>query len=323
MIDDRPGLQMVPIEQVTENPLNPRITNKVDVERLANLIREVGWADGITAYYQSGEYIILGGHRRYHAGLALQCDSIPVYVVPKPETPEDELRIITSLQGDFTDWSPYEWGRFIYNGWVKMGKPPVNLNKGFMTILSSHNKINNENEIRLMLRSFEIISADLWADWLENDYCKFSLANKIAHWVHMLKHHKPVLYDQLDKEYTIRQLFQKAKLKCFNEAEIRRTSIFLVADDEHIIEFITKTEQTHEQFEKRVSYENFKSKDRFKRSMNGIRRSHTEFRNLKPETSEEYVKSLLTLNELKKAIQTKREAIKRQLEELEAETNRA
>lgn len=64
-------LIMADIKDVEPNPLNPRMDNTIKTDELQRVIKEKGWEVPITCYERDNKYVILSGHRRWHAAKKL------------------------------------------------------------------------------------------------------------------------------------------------------------------------------------------------------------------------------------------------------------
>ncbi len=68
--------EIAPVERLVPNPRNPNTHPPLQIEILANIIREHGWRGPITVSVRSG--FIVRGHGRYAAALKLGAHHVPV-----------------------------------------------------------------------------------------------------------------------------------------------------------------------------------------------------------------------------------------------------
>ncbi|SEF89213.1 ParB/RepB/Spo0J family partition protein [Jhaorihella thermophila] len=103
----RPDM-MVPIEQLSANPDQPRRTfDQQDLEDLANSIREKGIIQPlIVRPMGEGQYQIVAGERRWRAAQLAQLHEIPVLVRELDDTEVLEIAIIENIQR--ADLNPLE-----------------------------------------------------------------------------------------------------------------------------------------------------------------------------------------------------------------------
>ncbi|MFE6076891.1 ParB/RepB/Spo0J family partition protein [Paenibacillus sp. NPDC057886] len=106
------------IKDVVPNPLNPRMDNTIKTEELQRVIKDKGWEVPITCYEKDHKYVILSGHRRWHAAKKLMQRTIPVYLVEPPQSIQEEQERLGSVQGGKSDWSVYEWAKHTYDMWI-------------------------------------------------------------------------------------------------------------------------------------------------------------------------------------------------------------
>jgi ParB family chromosome partitioning protein len=103
------GLLLVPIEQISPNPLQPRKTfNESSIEELARSVREHGIVQPLVVTRTAAErYRLIAGERRYRAAQKAGLTSVPV-VVKEMMTEGDalEIALIENIQRE--DLNPIE-----------------------------------------------------------------------------------------------------------------------------------------------------------------------------------------------------------------------
>ncbi|MGN7170332.1 ParB/RepB/Spo0J family partition protein [Paenibacillus cellulositrophicus] len=119
---DKINLVWAKLGDVIPNPLNPRQDYSTRTEDMQRIIKEKGWESGITCYLKETKYVILSGHRRWYAARKLGVQKIPVILVREPESEEEELERLGSVQGGKVDWSMYEWAKYTYEMWIMWDK---------------------------------------------------------------------------------------------------------------------------------------------------------------------------------------------------------
>jgi ParB family chromosome partitioning protein len=102
------GVRMVPIDRITPNPENPRITvDEATLEELAASIREHGVLQPILVRPTGGaEYQLIAGERRWRASRIAGLAQIPALIEDIDDDTALEIAIIENLQRE--DLSPLE-----------------------------------------------------------------------------------------------------------------------------------------------------------------------------------------------------------------------
>src|SRR5215213_10213165 len=103
------GLAMVPIEQISPNPYQPRKTfNEASIEELARRVREHGIVQPLVVTRTGdNKYRLIAGERRFRAAQKAELKSVPV-VIKETMTDSDTLQIalIENIQRE--DLNPIE-----------------------------------------------------------------------------------------------------------------------------------------------------------------------------------------------------------------------
>lgn len=107
----RPTLRMVPLDELSPNPEQPRETFERDaLDTLADSIREHGVLTPLVARREEGRYVLIAGERRLRAAGLAGLAEVPV-VVREAERPQEqlELALVENLQR--ADLDPVEAAR--------------------------------------------------------------------------------------------------------------------------------------------------------------------------------------------------------------------
>tara|TARA_R110002110_G_scaffold379354_1_gene589870 strand:- start:1244 stop:2224 length:981 start_codon:yes stop_codon:yes gene_type:complete len=105
-------LQEVPIDSISKNEGNPRLTFEPRaIERLAASIEEIGLLVPITVYLnpksKTPSYILLDGERRFRAAKSINKPTISALVVPRPSAKENAVRMF-NIHMLREDWEEIE-----------------------------------------------------------------------------------------------------------------------------------------------------------------------------------------------------------------------
>ncbi len=105
------GLQTVPVESLSPNPLNPRSAfAEAELDELAASIREKGMVQPILVRPAAGgSYEIVAGERRWRAAQRAALHKVPVIVRPLDDQESLELAVIENVQR--ADLNPMEEAR--------------------------------------------------------------------------------------------------------------------------------------------------------------------------------------------------------------------
>ncbi len=106
------NLQEIPLDQITRNEDNPRLTfEERAIERLASSIEEIGLLVPITVYHQPKNaktpYTLLDGERRFRAAKLINKPTIPALVVPRPSRKDNAVRMF-NIHMLREDWEEIE-----------------------------------------------------------------------------------------------------------------------------------------------------------------------------------------------------------------------
>jgi len=105
-------LQEIPLDLITRNEDNPRLTfEERAIERLAASIEEIGLLVPITVYHNPRNtktpYTLLDGERRFRAAKRINKPTIPALVVPRPSRKDNAVRMF-NIHMLREDWEEIE-----------------------------------------------------------------------------------------------------------------------------------------------------------------------------------------------------------------------
>ena len=105
-------LQEIPVDSITRNENNPRLTfDERAIERLATSIEEIGLQVPITVYHNPKNsrtpYVLLDGERRFRAAKLINKRTIPALVVPRPSRRDNAVRMF-NIHMLREDWEEIE-----------------------------------------------------------------------------------------------------------------------------------------------------------------------------------------------------------------------
>ena len=231
-IKERTNLIWEDIQNVHPNPLNPRKDSGMKTEKMQDILQKRGWEEGITAYKnKDGSYTILSGHRRLHAAKAIDFKQVPIYVVEKPDTPQEEVERIASLQSAHEEWTKYEWAKFAYDSWIYWEKPAFTK---FSKIIHM-----NAETLETYINTFEFYDRRLLEKHLSTNQLTFYFFHSLRRWLYRFEEYQGELYNRLGKEMLIETMVNKAvsgritdSNKLYNDDFIR------VATKKEVMEFL-------------------------------------------------------------------------------------
>ncbi|MBA2175378.1 ParB N-terminal domain-containing protein [Halobacillus locisalis] len=201
----------VEVYNVVPNPLNPRKDHSVKSEELQKIISNRGWEEGVTAYKQNQVYVILSGHRRWYAAREMGIKQIPLFIVERPKSKQEEVERIAALQQAKVDWTVYEWAKFTYECWLHYGKPPV----WKLAEVVSFRKLTLQRYLRII----QYFDREEIEEGLEDRQLSIDTLTEIITWMKKCKKYNPQLTERLGESY-IRQIMVK---KALNKKVSRNT----------------------------------------------------------------------------------------------------
>jgi ParB family chromosome partitioning protein len=106
-VDDRGGVNLIPVEQILVNPTQPRVEIKEEpLQELAASIKEKGLLQPILVRRKEGTYEIIAGERRFRAARIAGLREIPAIIKDVDDREALELAMIENLQRE--DLNPIE-----------------------------------------------------------------------------------------------------------------------------------------------------------------------------------------------------------------------
>ena len=105
----------LPIEKVYPNPNQPR-KEFYNIEELAETIKKFGLLQPIIVVKRNGQYMIVGGERRYRAHLLLETKTIQAFIVDLTDEEVQEVTLIENIQRD--DLTDFEKAKHIGMLWA-------------------------------------------------------------------------------------------------------------------------------------------------------------------------------------------------------------
>lgn len=299
--DHRSHVLEVPIEKVRPNRHNTRVRNEVNIESLAEKIRQYGFTSVLTAYEMDGEYVLLSGHRRLAAAQLAGMKTLPIHIVPRPESVEEERFIIATLQGEFRDWTKFEWGRVIYERWIRACKPDINV---FMMDAAVSSKYKNEKQVRLILQTFTKLPRDV-LQRIRVGELSFEIMLRLAEWVTQLEKRKPDVTQEFTTSTIVRIMVDKLDRKMFNARDLQKTSIFNLCTDEQLKQFLGDKNYTGKRLFSEINYERRNLADRHRATLASVQKSRDHAKNMEPRTAEEWESCIKCLALYEKALSKK------------------
>lgn len=294
---------MVPIENVFPNPKNPRKNDGIDSLTLQNIITDNGWETPVTAYETeegSGMYVLLGGHRRLFAAKQAEIPEIPVFVRPKPQSSQEEMKRIGGLQSGFVNWSQYELASYTYNLWVEWGKPA---RKAFAKKLAL-----SQNQVTDYINVLEYFPRTEIEDGLTKKELTITALAALVKWMRALKEYKRGLVQGLGEDMIRNIMIQKVIDKKASRDVLRNTEYCKTATADDIKRFFTDKNMVLDEQIGALGIEK-KYKD-FNGHMISFGHLKNRIPEIKPETEHQKEAAIGTLEDTIKALQAKLEEIK-------------
>ena len=244
------------------------------------------------------DYILLSGHRRLAAAELAGQTTVPVNVVPRPETVQEERFIIATLQGEFRDWTKFEWGKVVYERWVRAGKPDVSV---FFMDAAVSSKYKSEKQVRLILQAFEKFSMDI-QERIRVGELGFEVMIRLAEWVTQLEQRKPEVSGEFTVGTIIRIMIDKYERKMISPAIFQKTSIFNLCTDEQLKAFLGDRNYTERRLLNEVNFVRKNRVDRHRATLLSVQKSRDHAKSMEPRTAEEWEGCMAALELYEKAL---------------------
>ncbi|MFW7186716.1 MULTISPECIES: ParB/RepB/Spo0J family partition protein [unclassified Lysinibacillus] len=217
------------INRVIPNPKNPRKDPNFKSKEMKHILKTKGFEEAIVAYKSGPFYCILSGHRRWQASQSLGLKEIPIYLVPEPKNTLEELERLGSIQGNQTDWSPYEWITHTINLFEndlnsKIENIAIKLSESIPTIKKriAVGKFYERNEIEVQLN---------------NNTYSVNMLDTIRLWCMRVKKFHPDLYHDLGEKYIKEIMLRKFENKCLH-SEILKGNYIEKATQNELMTFL-------------------------------------------------------------------------------------
>jgi ParB family transcriptional regulator, chromosome partitioning protein len=221
---------MADIKDVHPNPLNPRTNNAIKTDEIQRVIKEKGWEVPITCYQRGDQYIILSGHRRWHAAKKLSHKKIPIYLVEAPKTKEEEQERLGSVQGGKSDWSVYEWAKHTYDMWIYWEK---------CSFSELARKMNRSCAfVSLRVKIFTYYPHAEIEENLKNNKYSISILSILINWLGILSKVKPEIVEQYKLEMIRTTMLSKIEKGLIGILDLKNDSFIYKASNEQVKNFL-------------------------------------------------------------------------------------
>ncbi len=308
MVKGRTKLEWVSIENIIPNPLNPRKDHAVKTDEMQDILLKRGWEEGITVYSQGQYYVILSGHRRWHAARKVGIKEVPVYVVPAPENDQETVERMASLQRGHVDWTKYEWAKFTYSAWVYWGKPHIQNN--FDKIVGIH-----KDTVRMYIEIFEYYPQNEIEDNLEKGEFSIKGLYALCRWMKRAKKHHEELVGGMSEDLVRKVMLSKMlKRKLGNEGKIKSDEFVSLSSSEQMKQFLTTPNMSLQQAQAMVGAKISinQSAGRFQGAMQRISYLTRDIEDVMPQNEEQKKTYLEWLNTLERAVRKKKKELQMQ-----------
>lgn len=219
----------VSISKIVPNPKNPRGDLSVKTAEMQKVIKDKGWEVGITCYEQDSKYIILSGHRRWHAAKKLKIKELPVILVEAPISEEEELKRLGSVQGGKEDWTDYEWAKHTYELWIAWDKC------SFEELAKKMRK--RSRWVAERIRVFQYYPHNEIEDGFINGSLNITVLYRLIGWLDKLWSQKPRLVDFFSLNMIRTTMLQKIESRLVSIADLKNERFF-ESNDEQIKRFL-------------------------------------------------------------------------------------
>jgi hypothetical protein len=241
MNNKQPHWKYVSIKDIIPNPNNPRRNSTDEISKLKRILLEEGWKMPLTVYLHTKtdtyeKYILQSGHRRFEAAKEINTENpalmkeIPVFIVDKPLTTEDDLRSLSLLQSAEKNWTTYEWAKLAHTAWENMKKPSY---KEIGYLIGQQERI-----AAFYIDVFRFYPREEIEAKLENgDYQVRALAILIQ-WLRKFEEYQKELYNQLGANLIRKYMLNKFERKTINANTLAGDKFVQLATTEEMKEFL-------------------------------------------------------------------------------------
>lgn len=224
-------LKWVDIDRVLPNPKNPRKDHSIKTKEMQEIIKSKGWEEGITVYESNQYFVILSGHRRWHAAKKIGETQVPLFIVKPPENDAEELDRLGSVQGGQVDWNPYELAKYTYDIWKIFGEISY-------TELAKKLGIT-KNLVATRIRVYQYYDSKEVEGKLENGMYSITMLDYIITWIKRLIKYQPELVVAMKEDYIKQLMLRKYENKCFNSKIVHDNVFVTHASPQEISDFLT------------------------------------------------------------------------------------
>lgn len=296
MAKNRANLEWVSITEVVPNPLNPRRNDAIKTEEMQTIIKRRGWEEPLTVYKKGAVYVVLSGHRRLFAAKQAEMKEVPVYITEKPESYQEELDRIASLQSGRVDWTPFEWAQFVYNRWLAWDRPPFSVFAKELNLKLT--TVKRYVKVMDYYPSHEIESG------LKTGVLTFSTLERLIIWLEGLKNRKPTLVESMTADLIRGTMLDKVKRGTATKEALKITALLNAMDSQEIKTFLLDKEARLDLHINKNDLNQSKYKS-FHGNLVAAGMFEKRLRNFDIKTKEQKEKALQALEELNEAIERK------------------
>lgn len=275
----RAVMEFVPIDKILPNPHNPRKDHAARTEELQRIIQNHGWEEGLTVYKKGNYYILMSGHRRWHAARQLGVKEVPIFIVPAPANAQEEVERIASLQMAHEEWSVFEWAKFCYETWVYWKKPKY---KEFSKIINMP-----VDKITEYIDVFESYPREEIEDKLEKKVYSIRALHNLSKWMRKFQQVKPGLYDGLTGDMIRRTMLRKVEKKRADPNALKGDKFIEVATDEQVKEFLFTADMSLREAQNIVGVTKFGDKGNWHSSIMRVSTITRDLPNIKPQNKDQ------------------------------------
>lgn len=290
----------VPIDEIVPNNLNPRKDDSVKSGELQDILKQ-GWEMPITCYKKGGIYVVLSGHRRLFAARKMKVRELPVFVVDAPKTHQEEVRRIANAQLAQVDWTPLEWGRFVYERWLAWGKPGI-------TSFAKELKLPSRT-VESYVRVLEYFPMNEIEFGIINKQFSMSYLYDLALWIKKVSGIHPELIRKMTEEMVRRLMLEKIILKKVSKESLRKKEFLEKVSEGDLKGFFVDREKHLEDL--MADYE-FNIKERtFHASLVSMGHARKAVKTIIPKNEQEAKKTLEVLRGIEESLKAQYEFLER------------
>lgn len=302
---NRANVEWVSINEVLPNPLNPRKDDAVKTEEMQHIIKQRGWEEPLTVYPKGKMFVLLSGHRRYFAARQAGIKQVPVYVVDAPTSHQNEIERIASLQSGRVDWTSFEWARFTYERWIAWGSPAIN---------AFAKQINlPKRNVEAYVQVLDYFPMDeIQAGLKSNRYSIFTL-HELWRWMRDLRREHPELVETMTEEMIRKTMLDKVEQKLTSKESMRKLEFLAMVPSDALKEWLLSKGVHFEQF---MENNDFDVKEKsFQGSIVSMGWAKKNVKAVNPKTKDQAIRTVESLEELKKQIDQQLKVIERKFPE--------